>query len=76
MANPKGILRIKFDDAGNIKTDGRMLEGEEEELLEMLGDVAEEVGGERKALVVEKHVHKHGQGHGHSHSHGDKVHSH
>ena len=68
-------LKVTFNDDGSLKLDAREMVGSEADLLEALGDLAKECGGE---LEVEKHMpgihhhhhhghHHHGKGGGHSH---------
>lgn len=71
----KLIIDIRAD--GTIKSNARGVEGTEEEIMELLEELAKEAGGE---LTVEKHepgihhhhhgdslIHNHGGGHGHKH---------
>jgi hypothetical protein len=43
---------------GTVKADSSKLAGSEQQIRDMLEEIARETGGE---LVVEKHVHRHGQ---------------
>jgi hypothetical protein len=67
-----GRVTIELLPTGGIKIVAKDMIGTEAELLEALGALAKEVGGE---LVVEKHVegaHHHHHGDGKMHSHGGK----
>jgi hypothetical protein len=71
-------LIVELNDDGTVKLNAREMIGAEDELLELLGELAAEVGGE---LVVEAHVegahhHHHGHGGGHHHHHGGGGHRH
>ena len=59
-------LIVTFQEDGSIKTDARQVNGDEKEILELLGLLADSVGGE---LKVEEHVHTHAHTHTHDHHH-------
>ena len=61
-------LIVQILDDGTVKINARKMVGTEKELLEELGALAKEVGGE---LEVEKHVPG-----VHHHHHGDHTHHH
>lgn len=71
--NIQSKVVVEILDDGTFKVDASKAIGSEAELLELLGSLAKEVGGE---LEVERHVegaHHHHHGDGRSHTHGRKT---
>ncbi len=72
----KKQLKITVTDTGDLKVDASKMPGTSQQILDELQELAELVGGDFNALVVEQHVHGHGaHSHADAHEH-DQAHSH
>lgn len=70
--NPPKTLKVEICDDGSLKIDATGMPGTAEDIMKELEALAVVAGGEKQALVIEKHVHG-----AHTHTHtADHVHQH